>query len=106
MKWNSVLKTLLLAAMVATIPAAETQNAHVAAASASSQFLTAAIGADQLARTESTNNVANGTWTAGQKTTFHSNRVRPPARSSQRSASSRPNARRFLADASRRELLD
>jgi hypothetical protein len=32
--------------------------------------------------------------------------VRPPARSSQRSASSRPNARRFLADASRRELLD
>jgi hypothetical protein len=72
MKWNSPLKTLLLAAMVATLPAAEAQTVHVAAANASCQFLTAALGADQLALTEITNNVANGTWTAGQKSTFHS----------------------------------
>jgi len=71
MKRNSVLKTLLLAAVVASIPAAEAQTVHVVGASASSQFLTAALGADQLALTEIANNIANGTWTTGQKSAFH-----------------------------------
>src|SRR5208283_2255364 len=71
MKRNSLLKALLLTAAVAIISAAEAQTVHVAGASASSQFLTAALGADQLALTEIANNVANGTWTAGQKSAFH-----------------------------------
>lgn len=71
MKKTSLSTILLLAAMVAAVPAGNAQTVHVAGASASSQFLTAAIGADQLALTEIANNVANGTWTTGQKNTFH-----------------------------------
>jgi hypothetical protein len=61
----------LLTAVTAAVPAATAQTVHVAGASASSQFLTAAIGADQLALTEISNNISNGTWTPGQKATFH-----------------------------------
>src|SRR5271166_6398977 len=71
MKRNSLLKALLLTAAVAIISALEAQTVHVAGSAASSQFLTAALGADQLALTEISNNVANGTWTSGQKATFH-----------------------------------
>ncbi len=62
---------MLLAVVLAGALSAGAQTLHVVAASASSQFLTAAIGADQLALTEIANNVANGTWTSGQQVTFH-----------------------------------
>lgn len=62
---------MLLAVVLAGALSVTAQTLHVVAASASSQFLTAAIGADQLALTEIVNNVANGTWPSGQMTTFH-----------------------------------
>jgi hypothetical protein len=62
---------VVLLATVAGNSAANAQTVHVAGASASSQFLTAALGADQLALNEIAANVANGTWSAGQKVTFH-----------------------------------
>jgi len=70
MKKNRLI-IFLLAAIVAVIPAANGQTIHVAGASGSSQFLTAALGADQLALTEIAANVAKGIWTQGQKSTFH-----------------------------------
>lgn len=70
MKKNSLLGAVLLTAMAATVPVSA-QTVHVAGASASSQFLTAALGADQLALTEIATNVANGTWSSGQKASFH-----------------------------------
>lgn len=71
MKKYSLKTALSLVSLVAGISSANAQTVHVAGASASSQFLTAALGADQLALTEITNKVANGTWTAGQKSTYH-----------------------------------
>jgi hypothetical protein len=65
------LTTLLLAALVAMVPAAEGQTVHVAGASGTSQFLTAALGADQLALAEIAANVAKGVWSPGEKSTFH-----------------------------------
>ena len=62
---------LSLAALAAFIPAVTAQTVHVVGASASSQFLTASLGADQLALNEIAANVANGTWQPGQKSTFH-----------------------------------
>lgn len=70
MKKNRLM-IFLLAAIVAVVPAANGQTIHVAGASGSSQFLTAALGADQLALTEIAANVAKGIWTQGQKSTFH-----------------------------------
>ena len=70
MKKNRLI-IFLLAAIVAVVPAANGQTIHVAGASGSSQFLTAALGADQLALTEIAANVAKGIWTQGQKSTFH-----------------------------------
>jgi hypothetical protein len=70
MKNRLRLGTLLLTAIAAAVPASA-QTVHVAGASASSQFLTAALGADQLALTEIATNVANGTWSPGQKATYH-----------------------------------
>lgn len=71
MKNASLLATLLLSVTLAAAPVASAQVVHVAGAAASSQFLTAALGADQLALTEIANNVASGTWTPGQKATYH-----------------------------------
>jgi hypothetical protein len=72
MDMNKSLKVLLiLVSAFASLTIAEAQTIHVVGASASSQFLTAAIGSDQLALTEINNNIANGTWSAGQKSTFH-----------------------------------
>jgi hypothetical protein len=62
---------MLLLVVIAGASVANAQTVHVAGASASSQFLTAAIGSDQLALTEIANNVANGTWSSGQKSTYH-----------------------------------
>jgi hypothetical protein len=71
MKSTSRLGTLLLTAIAAVVPFAKAQTVHVAAAAGSSQFLSAALGADQLALTEIANNINNGTWTNGQKASFH-----------------------------------
>jgi hypothetical protein len=71
MKNTSIARTLLLSLAAAVLPSANAQTVHVAGASASSQFLTAALGADQLALTEITNNINNGTWTPGQKAAYH-----------------------------------
>ncbi len=64
------LATLLAVVLVGAL-SVSAQTLHLVAASASSQFLTAAIGADQLALNEIANNVANGTWQPGQQATFH-----------------------------------
>jgi hypothetical protein len=63
----------LLTAMIFAfaMPSLHAQNLHVVGASATSQFLTAAIAADQLALNEIAANVANGTWSAGEVATFH-----------------------------------
>ena len=71
MKSTLRLGTLLLTAIAAFVPFAGAQTVHVAGAAGSSQFLTAALGADQLALTEISTNVNNGTWTQGQKASFH-----------------------------------
>jgi hypothetical protein len=71
MKTKSLLGALLLSAAMSLAPVAYTQTVHVAGAAGSSQFLSAALGADQLALTEISNNVNNGTWTPGQKASFH-----------------------------------
>jgi hypothetical protein len=68
---TSLLRVLALASLAASTTVALAQTVHVVGASGSSQFLEAAIGADNLALTEIANNVANGTWAAGQKATFH-----------------------------------
>ena len=70
MKNKLRLGTLLLTAITAVVPA-NAQTVHVAGASATSQFLTAALAADQLAVNEIAANVANGTWGAGQQATYH-----------------------------------
>jgi hypothetical protein len=70
-----MIRSTLLFALLLTFMAGETtiaaQTVHVAGATGSSQFLQAALGADKLALKEIADKVANGTWTAGQKTTFH-----------------------------------
>ncbi len=71
MNYQSLRLTLLFTAIAIASSLANAQTVHVAGASASSQFLTAALGADQLALTEIANNVANNTWTPGQKATYH-----------------------------------
>jgi hypothetical protein len=71
MKHTSTFRTLLLTLTAAAVPLANAQTVHVAGASASSQFLTAALAADQLAVNEIAANVANGTWTPGQKASYH-----------------------------------
>jgi hypothetical protein len=68
---TSLLRVLTLATLAASSASALAQTVHVVGASGSSQFLEAALGADKLALTEIANNVSNGTWTAGQKATFH-----------------------------------
>jgi hypothetical protein len=71
MKKHSLKAALTLAAALTSLTIASAQTVHVVGAAASSQFLTAAVGADQLALTEIANNVANGTWTSGQQAPFH-----------------------------------
>src|ERR1700677_3874704 len=71
MKKYSLKAALIFAAALSNLTNAGAQTLHVVGASATSQFLTAAIGSDQLALTEIANNVANGTWSAGQKSPYH-----------------------------------
>jgi hypothetical protein len=71
---------MLLAILLAGALSAAAQTLHVVGAAASSQFLTAAIGADQLALTEIANNGTQGTqatfhWTAKNAANILDNRA-------------------------------
>ena len=73
MKKTLVMSLLLLGSVPVLLASAyaQTPTVHVSAASGSSEFLAVALGADRLALQEISDNVANGTWTAGQKKTYH-----------------------------------